>query len=208
MIWWKIFFRAGGSAHWRSFKEIFIVLIISTSPLYLGALAHYFIAAGSPGGLSSLLIVIQRGELFLYCMSIVGTIVWLANKEWLSEFWSYPDPNSDRDMSPSSEDAGGKREQDQGSDRRVLSPKWIFNLFSILAYGICSMFFGIELVKVRIDSGSLILLSSVIYAASIVFWYIINVLSAVEPPNIEQGLNAGVRDLTNRLRDLRSGRGA
>lgn len=205
MIWWKIFFHAGGKAHWHSLKEILFVLLISTSPLSLGALLNHY-ADGTPTYLLSLQSVVQRGELFLYCMSVVATVAWLANKEWLS------------DIGPSSSGRGGEmtvngdkiqgHEQSRTSQPKLSAPKWLFSLLSLFIFGICTMFFGIEAVRVRIDSASLISFSSAVYSLSIVLWYIINVLSTVDPPNIEQSFDDGARSLARRVRQMRSGNGS
>lgn len=196
-----MFFCAGFAAHWRSLKEILIILVISTSPLYLGALLHHYIDEGSPSYLLSLLFVVQRGELFLYSMSIVAAIVLLANNEWISELWDHLRRNRQND--PPEAD-GAKAVTSDNDDR---PPKWLFNVFSIVTFGICSMFFGIESVKFKIPSGNLVTLSSVIFGLSIVFWYVINVLSTVDPPNIEVGLDADARKLGDRLRRLRGRHG-
>lgn len=202
MIWWRIFFIAGWGAHWRCFKELLTVLVISTSPLTLGAFLHRYIDAGSHGYWSSLGTIVQRGELFLYSMSVVSTILWLANKEWISEIWPRQeqrhDPGSDADQ----------RSTRAAATVSLLPPKWFFNLYSALALAICTMFFGIETVRFRIESSSLIVISALIYVVSVVLWYIINVLSSVDPPNIERSLDAGARSMADRLRNLRSGDGS
>jgi hypothetical protein len=120
---------------------------------------------------------IAGGELFLYCMAVVGTIVWVANKPWLAD------------------EAAG--------DSRLFPPKLWFNLFSVMAFGTCTMFFGIELVKLKMRP-EIISLSAVIYGVSIVVWYVIIVLSAAIPPNYEQTLSTGAKSLQSDLRKLRS----
>lgn len=194
MIWWTMFFQAGRKAHWLSLREIFTVLIIATSPLYLGALLHNHLKDSSY--ILSLREVVQRGELFLYCMSIVGSIVWLANKDWITDIFPFSEPGNPGASS------------DGSTGERASPPKWIFNLFSVVAFGMCAMFFGIEFVKISIASDSLITLSSFLCGLAILFWHVINVLSSVDPPNIEKNLNAGAKQLGHRLRNLRSRHGA
>lgn len=178
-----------------SLREIFTVLIIATSPLYLGALLHNYLRDSSY--ILSLREVVQRGELFLYCMSIVGSIVWLANKDWITDLFPFTEPSNPEESSDGS-----------ASGFRASPPKWIFNLFSVVAFGMCAMFFGIEFVKISISSDSLITLSSILCCLAIILWHIINVLSSVDPPNIEKNFNAGAQQLGQRLRTLRSRHGA
>ena len=176
-----------------SLREILTVLIIATSPLYLGAMLHHHLEDSTY--MNSLREVVQKGELFLYCMSVVGSIVWLANNEWITDFFPLAGKDGSENRTPS-------------RATMLLPPKWIFNLFAVVAFGICAMFFGIEFVKIKISPSSLILLSSILFGMAVVLWHIINVLSSVDPPNLEEDLNAGARRLGSRLRNLRSRHGA
>jgi hypothetical protein len=185
MTWLWIFFTAGVPAHWRSAKEILTVLVISTAPLTLGALIRAVTGENEVttylGGLAD---TIKQGELFLYCMSVVASIVWLVHKDWLVD-------NSETRKA-----------------ERIPPPKWVFNLFAFGAFALCVLFFSVQEMKVKLNQEILITLSSVLYLIAVLMWHTINVMSEILPPNLEKNLADGTDKMMKDLTELRSGNGA
>lgn len=177
MWWWAAFFTAGRQTHWAAFKEILVIVTVSTSPITFGSLIPHVLPENTlttPQIITSLL---RNGELFPYCMSIVATIIWITSTQWKSE---------------------------QGGDSYKFPPRIWPNLFSLFAFAISLAFFGIYSVKIQMHASSIIKISTLLYALCIVVYYIIIVISNLPPTNFKTALREGTDDFGKRLRQSRS----
>jgi len=62
--------------HWNSLGETMVTLVLSTTPLWLGALIIYLTAALGYG--PALRSTVSRGELFMYSTALLAPIFWIA----------------------------------------------------------------------------------------------------------------------------------
>ena len=69
-----------GSDHWEALGQTFVVLLLSTTPIWLAGLIVY--GTGTDLGFSALkdamLGTVARGELFMYCTALLAPIFWVA----------------------------------------------------------------------------------------------------------------------------------
>jgi hypothetical protein len=72
-----------GGDHWAATQEIFIVSVVSTIPLWLGAVLMVILADQTqPTNFgSALTLSVANGELFILCTSLLGPILWIALKD-------------------------------------------------------------------------------------------------------------------------------
>lgn len=175
MMWWRAFWSLDKSEHWEAFKEVFFVAVISTTPIWLGAIVSAAIDNDLRAVFSKLFDFLTQGELFLYCMSIVATIFWLASKSW-------PRPRGD------------------SAPGWLLNPPrdWFF-LLALIPFALSVVFFGIDLVKVRIDPGALIEISASAYGLSLLLYYVLLALNKVVPPDIETTNKEGAIRISDEL---------
>jgi len=68
-----------GRDHWNSLGETVVTLVLSTTPLWLGALIIYVTAPQSDVRyFSALQTTVSRGELFMYSTAFLAPIFWIA----------------------------------------------------------------------------------------------------------------------------------
>ena len=59
-----------------------MVVLLSTTPISIGSLVTSSLESNTRDFSTILFDFLKNGELFIYCMSIVGSIAWLTNKDW------------------------------------------------------------------------------------------------------------------------------
>lgn len=182
MLWLRILWAAGTDAHVRALKEVLTVLFVSMTPLLVGALIQFFLNYDKTTYVAALHDNIKQGELFAYCLSVTASIIWLANKDWL--FFDF----------------------DKEADK-VTPPRLFFNLYAMVVFGFCLMFFGIGQVKVAMPFDALILASLILYVPSILIWYIIIIFSDFKAPSYETELSDGAKALMARIKKARARNG-
>lgn len=86
-FWIKLFFSNGGY-HRRAFDELLVITAVSVVPLLLLP----FIASAKASAetrfefSSTIWSAISSGQLYLYSLTVFGSIVWLCVEDWKQEF--------------------------------------------------------------------------------------------------------------------------
>lgn len=61
-----------------------------------------------------------------------------------------------------------------------------FNVFAMLVFGVSVMFFGIDLVRVGLDTETILTTSKILYVSSVAIYYLVAVYNRIEPPDLSE----------------------
>lgn len=175
------FFCAGARAHKMAFYEFLFSIVSSTIPLWLGSLLIMAMDANVPdtvdGFKDTFINLLNRGDLFLYCTSILTVIAWLNIKHSI---------NSDSNNTQSTErrndleelrgqlnlEGSAEAVSEAKSYRSVYPPnKFLFLSLAILGLIVSAAFYAANLANTIKNPELLRRISTTIYLASLVLYH-------------------------------------
>ena len=151
----RMMYALGIRAHLLALLEVFVITLISTFPLLLGAMIRWFEISNQQlsfaaywTALDSFLV---RGELFLYALALIAIVVWAALREW---------------------------------SLGLRPPRIVLGLYCFISFGIICTFYTLDAEKVSLHVEAVLVFSKIIFFVTLFFYYFSTLLSKIEPPNL------------------------
>ncbi|MBI5590890.1 MAG: hypothetical protein HY881_10445 [Deltaproteobacteria bacterium] len=154
-------------------KELFISLLISMSPVYVGAFVLYIVQSGSTsiGYLSCAGTIVQNGELFIYAAAVLAPAVYIASKDRY--------------------------------DVRSFPSKFTFIGCAILVAILSTSIFTIERVKAQVLPHNVLLMSVTVFVVAVLVFYFALVYNNTLLPNPATVMRDNEQDFTRRVQSHR-----
>lgn len=176
-FWGTRFWLAGWKAHKMALYEFIFTILFSTTPLWLGGMLIVAIDPDTQdsfeGFLATLIALISRGDLFLYCTSVLTAIAWLNIKHSINV------DNNEQESQSQTEDIDELREKLnlQGSSEAILGikryksvyppNKFLFLSFALLGFIISVAFYALNLAEIIVSPEYIRHISLLLYAISL-----------------------------------------